>query len=122
MTEHHAINFAQKLSLFDELWSPKVVAEMNDYQFKLSKVRGEFVWHSHPNTDEAFLLLAGRLTIELRDGAVELAAGEMYVVRRGVEHRPVSAEGCSILIIEPKGTPNTGDSGGAMTAPQDVWI
>lgn len=117
-----AINLQAKLSGFSEHWSPRVVAEMNDYQFKLAKILGEFVWHAHEETDEVFIVLSGEMTLEFRDMAVPLAAGEMYVVPRGVEHRPVAGEECSIMLVEPRGVINTGDAGGAYTAPNDVWI
>lgn len=117
-----AINFRQKFSLFSEHWKPKVVAEMNDYQFKLAKIQGEFIWHSHAETDETFLIIEGLLRLEFRDGAVELKPGEMFVVPKGVEHRPVAVEECQIMLIEPRGTVNTGHAGGAMTAENDVWI
>lgn len=117
-----AIDLRQKFSLFSEHWKPKVVAEMNDYQFKLAKIQGEFIWHRHPETDEVFLIIAGALRLEFRDGAVDLKPGEMFVVPKGVEHRPVAAEECQIMLIEPRGTVNTGDVGGAMTAENDVWI
>ncbi len=116
------INLKEKLALFAEHWSPKIVARMNDYHFKLVKLKGEFVWHRHNETDETFVVLEGTLTIEFRDGAVALKAGEMYVVPRTVEHRPVSKDECAVLLIEPAGTVNTGDTGGEMTAPNDVWI
>ena len=117
---YSAINLRQKFSLFSEHWKPKVVAEMNDYQFKLAKIQGEFIWHSHAGTDEVFLIIAGALRLEFRDGAVELKPGEMFVVPKGVEHRPVAAEECQIMLIEPRGTLNTGDAGGPMTAENDV--
>jgi len=116
------IHLAEKLALLRERWSPRVVAELNDYQFKIAKLQGEFVWHRHPETDEAFLVLEGRLVIELRDGRVELSTGDLYVVPKGVEHRPVAAEECGVLLIEPRGVVNTGDAGGGRTAPNDVWI
>jgi mannose-6-phosphate isomerase-like protein (cupin superfamily) len=116
------INFAAKLALFDEAWTPKVIAELNDYQFKLVKLRGDFVWHSHPDTDEAFIVLAGRLTIELRDGDVRLGPGEMYVVPRGVEHRPVAGGEAQVLLVEPRGVVNTGEAASDLTAPNDAWI
>ncbi len=119
---HEKINFADKLGLFDEHWSPRVVAEMNDYQFKLAKVRGEFVWHDHADTDETFIVIDGRLRIEFRDGEVELGAGEMYVVPKGVEHRPVADSEACLLLIEPRGVVNTGETGGELTAANDVWI
>lgn len=120
------INFHDKLSRFTEHWSPKVVAEMNDYQFKLVKIQGEFVWHSHPETDDVFIVLAGRMGILLREGGVEsrvdLGPGEMFVVPKGVEHKPVAESECEVLLVEPRGTVNTGEAGGALTAPNDVWI
>lgn len=119
---HSAINLRQKFSLISEHWKPKVVAEMNDYQFKLAKIQGEFIWHSHAGTDEVFLIIEGTLRLEFRDGAVELEPGEMFVVPKGVEHRPVAAKECRIMLIEPRGTVNTGDAGGPMTAENDVWI
>ena len=117
-----AINFGHKLSLFGDRWAPKVIAEMNDYQFKLVRIQGEFVWHSHATTDEVFLVLAGEMRIELRGGPVVLKAGEMYVVPKGLEHKPVAEQECQIMLIEPKGIVNTGDAGGPMTAADDVWI
>jgi mannose-6-phosphate isomerase-like protein (cupin superfamily) len=117
-----AINLRDKLALFSEHWSPRVVAEMNDYQFKLAKLQGEFVWHAHADTDEAFIVLDGELAIELRDGEVRLAAGEMYVVPKGVAHRPVAARECCVMLVEPRGVVNTGDAGGAYTAPNDAWV
>ena len=117
-----AINFIEKLTKFSDHWSPKVIAEMNDYQFKLAKVEGEFVWHSHADSDETFLVLKGKLCIKLRDDEVNLAEGEMYVVPKGVEHKPVADNECHILLIEPKNIVNTGEVGGEMTADNDVWI
>ncbi|WP_296280038.1 cupin domain-containing protein [Pseudoxanthomonas sp.] len=119
---HTAINLKDKLSRFSEHWSPRVIAEMNDYQFKLAKVKGEFVWHAHADTDEVFIVLDGALTLEFRDKAVVLTTGEMYVVPRGVEHRPVAIDECSIMLVEPRGVVNTGDAGGAYTAKNDVWV
>jgi mannose-6-phosphate isomerase-like protein (cupin superfamily) len=119
--EYQAVNFAEKYATFSEHWSPRVVAEVNDYQFKLAKVQGAFTWHSHQDTDEAFLVLGGEVVIEFRDGRVPLSAGEMFVVPRGVEHRPVADEECRILIVEPRGVVNTGDSASDLTAENDVW-
>jgi mannose-6-phosphate isomerase-like protein (cupin superfamily) len=116
------INFAEKLARIDAPWSPRVVAELNDYQFKLVKIHGEFVWHRHEDTDEAFLVQQGELHIDFRDGTVTLRAGEMTVVPRGVEHRPHADAECHVLLIEPRGVVNTGDAGGPRTAPNDVWI
>jgi len=117
-----AINLRDKLALFSEHWSPRVVAEMNDVQFKLAKLQGEFVWHAHADTDEVFIVIHGGMTLEFRDKRVPLAAGEMYVVPKGVEHRPVAAEECCVMLVEPRGVVNTGDAGGALTAAQDAWI
>lgn len=117
-----AINFIEKLTQFSDHWSPKVIAEMNDYQFKLAKVEGEFVWHSHADTDETFIVIKGNLKIEFRDGVVKLAEGEMYIVPMGVEHKPVADNECQILLIEPKNTINTGEEGGDLTAQNDIWI
>jgi mannose-6-phosphate isomerase-like protein (cupin superfamily) len=120
--DYQAINLTSKFSLFSEHWSPKVIAEMNDYQFKLAKVQGEFVWHDHPDTDEVFMVIEGNLSILFRDGEVKLKAGEMYVVPKGVEHKPYAEQECQILLIEPRGVVNTGDASGDLTADNDVWI
>jgi len=116
------INFSEKFSLFSEAWSPKVIAELNDYQLKLARLKGEFVWHKHVDTDEAFIVLSGELTIKFRDGQVNLAAGEMFVVPKGVEHKPVAEKECQVLLIEPKGVVNTGDVQSEFTTSNDVWI
>jgi mannose-6-phosphate isomerase-like protein (cupin superfamily) len=120
--QYKALNFDKKLQLIDEHWSPKVIAEMNDYQFKLVKIQGDFVWHDHADTDEAFIVIEGSLRIDFRAGAVELNAGEMYVVPRGVEHKPFAESEVKLLLIEPRGVLNTGDQGGERTAANDVWI
>ena len=120
--KYEALNFKQKLSLFDEHWTPKVIAEMNDYQFKIVKIKGDFVWHDHQDTDETFIVLEGKLRIDFRDGQVELSEGEMYVVPRGVEHKPYAEEEVKMLLIEPRGIRNTGKAGGDLTAENDVWI
>lgn len=117
-----AINFEEKLAKFSEHWSPKIVAQMNNYHFKLVKLQGEFIWHSHADTDEVFIILAGKMSIEFRDGKVELEAGEMFVVPKGVEHKPFAEKQCKIMLIEPAGTINTGDVGGDLTAENNVWI
>lgn len=116
------VNLRHKLSLIDDQWQPRVVAEMNDYQFKLVKLEGDFIWHTHPDTDETFMVIDGTLRLDFRDGAVELSAGEMFVVPRGVEHKPFAAEEVKAMIIEPRGVRNTGDEGGERTAENDVWI
>jgi len=116
------INFRRKFEKFDEHWSPRVIAEMNDYQFKLAKVQGEFVWHTHTETDEVFIVIEGSLDIEFRDGKVRLGTGEMFVVPKGVEHKPVSEHECRIMLVEPKDTINTGQTDSELTAQNDVWI
>jgi mannose-6-phosphate isomerase-like protein (cupin superfamily) len=104
------VNLREKLNSFSDHWSPRVVAAMNDYDVMVVRVEGEFVWHSHPETDDFFLILDGELDIELRDRIITLRPGELYVVPKGVEHRPVARKGeVQMLLIEPRGTPNTGD-------------
>jgi mannose-6-phosphate isomerase-like protein (cupin superfamily) len=119
---YRAINLAEKLALIQELWSPRVVAELNDYQFKVVRIEGDFIWHDHPETDEAFLVLEGELRIDFRDGSVLLRPGEMYVVPRGVEHKPFAEGEVRLLLIEPRGVLNTGQAGGERTAQNDRWI
>jgi mannose-6-phosphate isomerase-like protein (cupin superfamily) len=120
--KYAAINFGEKFGRFEDQWSPKVIAEMNDYQFKLARVQGEFIWHSHPDTDEVFIVIKGELNIEFRDGSVTVGAGEMFVVPRGVEHKPAAAKECRIMLVEPVGTVNTGDLRNDLTAQNDVWV
>lgn len=116
---NEAVDITEKLSLFSEHWSPKVVARLNDYEIKVVKVKGEFVWHTHDDTDELFIIVAGDLTIQLRDGDVRLCAGQLFVVPRGVEHCPVADGEVHALLIEPTGVVNTGNAGGALTAAYD---
>ena len=118
----NGIDLRAKLALIHEHWSPRVVAELNDYQFKLVKFEGEFVWHTHDDTDEAFLVIAGEMRIGFREREVVVRAGELFVVPKGVEHITRAGRECHALIIEPRGVVNTGDAGGAQTAPNDVWI
>jgi mannose-6-phosphate isomerase-like protein (cupin superfamily) len=119
---YRAINFSQKFGLFDAQWKPKVIAEINDYQVKLVKLQGDFIWHNHQDTDEAFVVIEGNLRIDFRDGAVHVAAGEMFVVPKGVEHKPFAEKEVKLLLIEPRGVLNTGHEGGERTADNDVWI
>lgn len=119
---YEPINFTDKFGKFSEYWSPRVVAEMNDYQFKLVKIQGEFVWHKHTNTDEVFIVLEGEMTIEFRDGRVDMKIGEMFVVPKGVEHKPIAPGECRIMLIEPHGVVNTGGAGGELTADNDIWV
>jgi mannose-6-phosphate isomerase-like protein (cupin superfamily) len=122
MMEMKSINFKEKLSKFYEHWSPKIIAQMNDYHFKVVKFQGEFVWHSHDDTDEVFIVLDGEMSIAFRDGSVELKAGEMFVVPKGAEHRPFAERECKTMLVEPACTINTGGTGGEMTAEDNVWI
>lgn len=117
-----AINLREKLARFSEHWAPRVIAELNDYQLKLVKIEGEFVWHQHDHTDEVFLVLDGSMSIEFRDGLVRLNTGELYVVPKGVEHKPFAKSECSVLLVEPRGVVNTGEAGGTLTAANDVWV
>jgi mannose-6-phosphate isomerase-like protein (cupin superfamily) len=120
--QKRAINLQEKFGLFEEQWSPRVIAEMNDYQFKLVKLEGDFVWHQHAETDETFFVVEGELRIDFRDGAVTIGPGEMFVVPKGVEHKPFAAHEVKLMLIEPKGVVNTGGAGGEMTAKNDVWV
>jgi len=99
---YEAINFQRKFALFAEQWMPKVVAEMNDYQFKIVKLKGDFVWHDHKDTDETFIVVEGNLRIDFREGAVNLLAGEMFVVPKGIEHKPYAEDAVKLLLIEPR--------------------
>ena len=121
-TKFQPINFEEKLLKFSEHWSPKIIAQLNDYHLKLAKVHGEFVWHDHPEPDEVFIVVKGQLEILFRDGNVLLNEGEMFVVPKGVEHKPVADNECHILLIEPVGTVNTGDVKDELTAPNNIWI
>ena len=117
-----SVNLSEKFDKFSDYWAPRVIAEMNDYYFKLVKVKGEFVWHTHDDTDETFIVLDGELIIEFRDKTITLKKGEMIVIPKGVEHKPASREECQIMIVEPKGIMNTGDADDQLTAENDVWI
>ena len=120
---YNPINLEKKFKKFSDYWSPKVIGEMNNYQFKLAKVQGEFIWHQHLDTDETFFVIEGQLTIEFKDGRVVIGQGEMYVVPKGVEHKPMATKECHIMIIEPKGVTNTGNKmDSKLKADNDVWI
>jgi mannose-6-phosphate isomerase-like protein (cupin superfamily) len=119
---YKAINFAEKFDALTECWSPRVIAEMNNYQFKVVRLKGDFIWHDHRDTDETFMVLDGELRIDFRDGCVRLFAGEMFVVRKGIEHKPFAEKEVRLLLIEPKGTLNTGHEGGKRAAQNDLWI
>jgi mannose-6-phosphate isomerase-like protein (cupin superfamily) len=117
-----AVNLKEKLLKIDDFWSPRVISEMNDYQVKLVKFKGEFTWHDHHDTDELFYIVSGSLRIEFRDGQVDLNEGDIFVVPKGKEHRPVAEEECHVLLIEPKGVVNTGASDIKLKAQNNVWI
>ena len=119
---YQPINLEDKFSLLKEQWQPKVIAEINDYQFKLVRLQGDFVWHDHQETDEAFIVIEGDLRIDFRDGAVELSSGDMFVVPRGVEHKPCARNEVKLMLVEPRGVVNTGGAGGERTAQGDAWI
>jgi mannose-6-phosphate isomerase-like protein (cupin superfamily) len=116
------INLKEKLAKFSDHWSPKVIAEMNDYQFKLVKIKGDFVWHNHEDTDEVFIVIEGKMKIEFENETVELNEGDMYVVAKGIQHKPSAENECKIMLVEPRGVVNTGDTEGELTASNDVWI
>jgi mannose-6-phosphate isomerase-like protein (cupin superfamily) len=117
-----AINFGEKFSKFSEHWSPKIIARMNDCHFKLVKLKGEFIWHEHKDSDEAFVVLNGEMVIHLRDGDVPVRKGEMIVVPKGVQHKTSAKNECQAMLVEAVGTVNTGAAGGAKAAPGDIWI
>ena len=120
--KYSPINFKEKFNLFSDQFSPKIIAGLNDYHFKLVRFQGDFVWHKHDDTDEAFIVLDGSMRIDFRDGHVDIQSGEMYVVKKGIEHKPYAENECRIMLVEPAGVVNTGDAGGDMTAEEGVWI
>ena len=116
------INLKSKFNKFNDLWSPKVIAEMNDYQFKLVKIKNDFVWHKHDDTDEVFIVVEGKIHIEFEDKTIEINEGEMIVVPKGTKHKPYAIEEAKIMLVEPTGVINTGDNQGHLTAPNDEWV
>ena len=116
------INFKSKFEKFNDLWAPKVIAEMNDYQFKLVKIKDDFVWHEHNDTDEVFIVISGVIWIEFKDETIQINTGEMIVVPKGTKHRPYATEEAQIMLVEPKGVVNTGDIESDLTALDDQWI
>ena len=116
------INFKKKFNKFKDLWSPKVIAEMNNYQFKLVKIKDDFIWHMHDDTDEVFIVIEGEIFIEFEDETINLTSGEMIVVPKGTKHRPYANEEAKIMLVEPIGVVNTGDQKDDLTAPNDQWI
>ena len=117
-----AVNLRDKLARIEQRWSPRVIAEMNDYQFKLVKIQGEFVWHDHGHTDEVFIVIEGSMSIEFEDRTITLNAGEMHVVPKGTRHKPYAEDECKVMLVEPRGVVNTGEAGSTLTAENDVWI
>jgi mannose-6-phosphate isomerase-like protein (cupin superfamily) len=117
-----AVNLQEKFSRLTEYWAPRVIAEMNDYQFKVVRLQGDFVWHDHPETDETFLVMEGSLRIDFPDGAVQIGPGELFVVPKGTRHKPYAENEVKLLLIEPRGVQNTGNEGGDRTASNDIWI
>jgi mannose-6-phosphate isomerase-like protein (cupin superfamily) len=122
VTHKAVVNFKDKLAKITEQWSPRIVAQLNDYHFKLVKLQGDFVWHSHADTDEVFVVLKGEMSIDFRDGTATLREGEMMVVPKGFEHKPRAEEECHVMLVEPAGTLNTGDVGGERTVLDPEWI
>lgn len=120
--DNEAINIAEKFSMFSDHWAPKIIARMNDYEIKLVRFQGDFVWHSHENTDEVFIVLDGEMVIVFLDERIRIKTGELYVVPKGVKHKPFADQECKIMLIEPAGTANTGDAGGDRTAQDNIWI
>jgi mannose-6-phosphate isomerase-like protein (cupin superfamily) len=120
--ERRPVNLAEKFSKFSEHWSPKIIAQMNDYHFKLVKFQGEFVWHTHADTDEVFIVLDGSMAIHFRDGVVSVGAGEMFVIPKGVEHKTSARAECRAMLVETAGTVNTGEVVCEKTAATDAWI
>ena len=116
------INFSYKFSKFNDRWSPKVIAEMNDYQFKLVKIKDDFIWHKHDDTDEVFIVLDGTIFIEFEDETIQINEGEMIVVPKGIKHNPYANKEAKIMLVEPSGVVNTGDKEDKLTAPNDEWV
>ena len=122
MQKQAKINFDQKFKEIDDYWSPRIVAQMNNYEFKIVKIKGDFIWHTHRDTDETFIVLDGNMTIEFRDKEVFLQKGEMFVVPAGKEHKPSAKGECKIMIVEPEGVQNTGEIKNHLTSENGVWV
>ncbi len=120
--EINKISFKEKYSKFSKHWSPRIIAEMNDYQFKIAKIKGEFIWHDHKHTDETFIVIKGEMNMKFRDSNIKLTEGEMIVVPKGVEHKPYAERECKILVIEPRGVINTGDKINKLTINDELWV
>ncbi len=122
ITKSKKINIKQKFSKFSEYWSPKVLAEMNDYEFKIARIKGEFIWHNHTETDEVFIVIEGSMKILLRGKTIRLSKGDLYVVPKGTDHKPVAEKECKLMLVELKGTKNTGSETHKLTAEDNQWI
>ena len=122
ITKSKKINIKQKFSKFSEYWSPKVLAEMNDYEFKIARIKGEFIWHNHTETDEVFIVIEGNMKILLRGKTIQLSKGDLYVVPKGTDHKPVAEKECKLMLVELKGTKNTGSETHKLTAEDNQWI
>ena len=122
VTKSKKINIKQKFSKFSEYWSPKVLAEMNDYEFKIARIKGEFIWHNHTETDEVFIVIEGSMKILLRGKTIQLSKGDLYVVPKGTDHKPVAEKECKLMLVELKGTKNTGSETHKLTAEDNQWI
>jgi mannose-6-phosphate isomerase-like protein (cupin superfamily) len=120
--KNEVINIKEKMSMVNEYWTPKIIEQMNDYQFKVAIFKDEFTWHEHKETDEVFLVIEGEMTIQLRDKDIHLKTGEIFVVPKGVEHKPRAKEECKVMLIEPAGTVNTGESESDLIASNKDWI
>ena len=121
-TKSKKINIKQKFSKFSEYWSPKVLAEMNDYEFKIARIKGEFIWHKHTETDEVFILIEGSMKILLKGKTIQLFEGDLYVVPKGIDHKPVAEKECKVMLVELKGTKNTGSETHKLTSEDNQWI
>ena len=122
ITKSKKINIKQKFSKFSEYWSPKVLAKMNDYEFKIARIKGEFIWHNHTETDEVFIVIEGSMKILLRGKTIQLSKGDLYVVPKGTDHKPVAEKECKLMLVELKGTKNTGSETHKLTAEDNQWI
>ena len=121
-TKSKKINIKQKFSKFSEYWSPKVLAEMNDYEFKIARIKGEFIWHNHTETDEVFIVIEGSMKILLKGKTIQLSEGDLYVVPKGTDHKPVAEKECKLMLVELKGTKNTGSETHKLTSEDNQWI
>ncbi len=122
MIKSKKVNIKKKFSKFSEYWSPRVLAEMNDYQFKIAKIKGDFIWHNHEHTDEVFIVIEGSMKIYLKDNTIHLSEGDLYVVPKGIDHKPFAERECKIMLVELRGTKNTGNQTNKLTFKDNQWI